>query len=289
MNKIKYFFLLLPFIGLCCWSFYYTNFIKHAVTVVLPVTGYDPRNLLSGHYLEFQVDWKKANCYQADWNGICPKHAFLKANRYYIPEKYASRLEDAINSGKNTKIVFSYKKDYRPIPKELLINEQSWKTYIQKPDYADKHCYSQGGCGGTNSGYFCNSNGHHTPNKCEKTNPEKVIVKGQTYYYNKLSDLQSWCREAFESKDDRNSQGNCNWGYLSYQGAVSWCDSIGKNLVSAEEIEQNCDQFLFLPQANSDQQYWTRNLNVVHMGQSCSVQKMSRGDGYAWAGAVICQ
>ena len=123
----------------------------------------------------------------------------------------------------------------------------------------------------------------HTPNKCEKTNPEKIVLNGIEFFYNKPNDLKSWCREAFESQEDRDNPGNCNWGYLSYDSAKSWCASIGKKLVPAYEIEQNCLQFAFLPKANPDQQYWTEGLTVVHMGQECAIQKMARGDGYAWA------
>ena len=159
----------------------------------------------------------------------------------------------------------------------------------QETNYENRSCHDQKDCGGINSGYFCNSNGRHTPNKCEKTNAESIILNGQKFYYNKLPNLKSWCREAFESQEDRNNPGNCNWGYLSYDAANAWCSSIGKRLVNAKEIEQNCSQFSFLPKANPDQQYWTENLSVVHMGQECSIQKMVRGDGYAWAGGVICK
>lgn len=159
----------------------------------------------------------------------------------------------------------------------------------EKPNYENVSCRTQEDCGGINSGYFCNANGFHTPDRCEKTKPEKITQNGEDFYYNSLSDLKSWCREAFESQADRDSPGNCNWGYLSYNAAESWCASIGKKLVKSDKISQNCDQFSFLPQVNPDQQYWTQNLKVVHMGQKCSIQNMVRGDGYAWAGGVICQ
>ena len=153
----------------------------------------------------------------------------------------------------------------------------------------NKNCRTQTDCGGDGSGYFCNSFGNHTPNRCEKTNPETITRNGQTYYYNNLYDLRSWCREAYESREDRDNPGNCNWGYLSYQSANGWCASIGKQLLYANEIRQNCEQFDFLPIANPDQQYWTEGVTVVHMGQNCSIQEMVRGDGYAWAGGVVCK
>lgn len=171
--------------------------------------------------------------------------------------------------------------------RERIIEEQE---RIQKAKAnGKKPCHSQEDCGGYNSGYFCNSFGMHTPNVCEKTNPESISRNGQVYYYNSLSDLRSWCREAYESQADRDSPGNCNWGYLSYQSARSWCASIGKNLVYPEEIKENCEDFSFLPKANPDQQYWTEGMTVIHMGQNCSIQEMIRGDGYTWAAGVICK
>ena len=290
MNKFRTFILLLPFIALCCWGMYYVHFVKNATPVVLPIMGYDPRNLLSGHYIEFQIDWSRANCYQAEWKGICPTKDFSRVRRFYVPENKARLLEGFLNNNQyKTEIVFAYKKGFRPIAKEMLIENQPWEKYIENPSYDKKTCRNQTDCGGINSGYFCNSSGYNTPNRCEKTNPIAIDINGQLFYYNNPSDLASWCREAFESEEDRANPGNCNWGYLSYESAKSWCASIGKELLNAYEIEKACDLFGFLPRDNPDQQYWTKDLTVVHMGQNCLTQKMVRGDGYAWAAGVICR
>ena len=135
MNKLKTFLLFLPFIGMCAWAMYYANFVKHAVEVVVPVTGYDPRNFLSGHYLEFQIDWANANCEQASWHGSCPKEAFAKVERFYIPENKAHELERLLNNNDiKTEVVFAYQTGARPIAKELLIDGQEWKKYLRKYD-----------------------------------------------------------------------------------------------------------------------------------------------------------
>ena len=132
MNKIKTFILLIPFIVLCCWVMYYAHFVKSATEVVLPITGYDPRNLLSGHYIEFQIDWARANCHQAGWHGTCPKSDFKGINRYYVPEVRAHDLERFINNSQyDTEIVFAYKKGSRPIVKELLIDGKFWEDYLK--------------------------------------------------------------------------------------------------------------------------------------------------------------
>ena len=129
MNKIKVILLLLPFLCLCGWAMCYANFVKHAQMVTLPITGYDPRNLLSGHYIEFRIDWKNANCHQLDWNGSCPRKDFEGITRYYVPESEARKLERVINnSNHRTEIVFAYKKDsiISPKPQELQIDGQMW-------------------------------------------------------------------------------------------------------------------------------------------------------------------
>ena len=133
MNKFKLFILLLPFMIMCAWALSYDRIIKSGTEVVLPITGYDPRNLLSGHYIEFQIAWSQANCYQADWKGACPRAAFNGVSRYYIPESSARTLERFVNnSSVKTEIVFAYKKGERPLAKRLLINGQSWQNYLNK-------------------------------------------------------------------------------------------------------------------------------------------------------------
>ena len=148
-NKIVGILLALPFVLVCSWAMYYANFVSHAEDVTLPIRGYDPRNILSGHYIQFQIDWDIANCHQSDWNGICPRNEFKGINRYYVPENKAKSIERAINrtnqgvglvyfpvgehvnsdlamlsqtSRAAAEIVFAYKKGKRPIAKDLLIN-----------------------------------------------------------------------------------------------------------------------------------------------------------------------
>ncbi len=127
MNRIKTLFLFIPFIGMFSWAMYYGYFVKNATEVVLPITGYDPRNLLSGHYIEFQIDWSNANCQQADWHGSCPKGDFRGVNRYYVPENKAHELERLINNNRfMSEIVFAYKTGKRPVAKDLLIDGEPW-------------------------------------------------------------------------------------------------------------------------------------------------------------------
>lgn len=133
MNKIRTFLLMLPFLGLCVWTMYYTHFLKNATEVVLPITGYDPRNLLSGHYIEFQINWYEADCYQSNWNGHCPKAEFVGINRYYVPESQALKLERMIGNSNNlAEIVFAYQVGTKPVAKELLINGKPYNKMGRK-------------------------------------------------------------------------------------------------------------------------------------------------------------
>lgn len=126
MNKqVLALMLLTPFVVLTGWSLYYLSFTRQATEVVLPIRGYDPRNLLSGHYIQFQIDWSAADCHQADWNGNCPKSEFKGVDRYYVSETEANRLERKINSGVPSSVVFAYYQGRRPIAKDLIIGNES--------------------------------------------------------------------------------------------------------------------------------------------------------------------
>ena len=124
--------LLIPFLVIFCWSMYYSNFIRNAKEVVLPISGYDPRNLLSGHYIEFRINWAKADCQQANWHGHCPVEEFRGVNRFYVPERNARQIERLINGQSSVKIVFAYEKGKDPVAKTMLIDGKDWKNYFSK-------------------------------------------------------------------------------------------------------------------------------------------------------------
>lgn len=136
------------------------------------------------------------------------------------------------------------------------------------------YCSSITGC---SSGYFCNYDGERTPYICEKVTPQTTTINGVTYYYNTLSDLKSWCQPADGGK-------NCTWGYLSRNGASSWCQSIGKRLLTLAEF-QNVRSVLspILPSATNN--YWYDNGWFNKETGSYG----SRLDGYAANGGVVCR
>ena len=109
-----------------------------APEVKLAITGYDPRDLLSGHYIRYQVDWAKSDCRQFK-NGVCPKEAFGMGQRFYIPEEYAPQLDDLFRrsqfnpeSQDTFEVIYAYPPNRAPIAKRLLVNGRDWKEAIKK-------------------------------------------------------------------------------------------------------------------------------------------------------------
>ncbi|MCI5544288.1 MAG: GDYXXLXY domain-containing protein [Azospirillum sp.] len=111
--------------------------------VTLKISGYDPRDLLGGHYIAYTIDWKKSDCTQFE-DHKCPqkefeKYAFKerwgKQYRYYIPEEYADELDSLfrINRKKHTfEIVYKYKRGIKPMAKQLLIDGLPWMETIKE-------------------------------------------------------------------------------------------------------------------------------------------------------------
>ena len=141
MNK-KYLWLIafaLPLIGLMTWtiSLYAQRNLGQDVRV--QITGYDPRDLLSGHYLQYQIDWDKTDCKQFK-NQICPdKKDFCEEARwgrqcrFYLPEKHARQLDLLFRIRSQSKdvfeIVYSYRPGHKAFAKQLLINGQDWTKH----------------------------------------------------------------------------------------------------------------------------------------------------------------
>ncbi len=131
-------------------------------------------------------------------------------------------------------------------------------------------------------GYFCHFGGQNTPNTCEEVNYDKKEIDGNTYYVNQDTDLRSWCR-AKNGKD-------CDWGFLTYEGAQSWCAGIedGDEKVSAQLLTG--DEFkkvyskLGLPAVLDDQKYWLQDGQVITVkGKTETVTDTTTG-----AAAVVC-
>lgn len=73
----KIFTLFLPIVVLTGMVFVHHWNKNNGVEYVIPITGYDPRDMLRGHYLTFRYDWnwrvkapQKYSCYKEDC-GVC--------------------------------------------------------------------------------------------------------------------------------------------------------------------------------------------------------------------------
>ncbi len=134
-------FLSVPFFLLLAWAVGLHYQMVTMPEVTLPITGYDPRDLLAGHYIRYQIDWDKADCNQFE-NNICPEEAFKDkqtgraVHRFYIPENRARALDTAFITGMHNgeklsfSVVYAYKDGVKPIPKRLLINGKDWQETI---------------------------------------------------------------------------------------------------------------------------------------------------------------
>ncbi len=148
--------LVFPIVALMFLAGYKSYLVNTGSEVILPITGYDPRDLLSGHYLTYQVDYgveeicngrgkmlregyvclnpKKFsfspinNCQQMI-KGICKRRNRLDAGieRYYIPEDQAKDLDRKVRSGKASIVVSVHPSGTAQI-KDLLIDGKPWRS-----------------------------------------------------------------------------------------------------------------------------------------------------------------
>lgn len=138
----------LPLICLMAWSVYLIYNRDTGVDVKVAVQGYDPRDLFSGRYIQYTIDWDKTRCEQfAD--GVCPQDEFCvdarwgRQCRFYIPEEHASALDRLFRLRNDDdlffEVIYSYKPKRKPIAKQLLINGVDWRVYLtQHPDEQQK-------------------------------------------------------------------------------------------------------------------------------------------------------
>lgn len=145
--------LIVPIVALAFLVGYKEYTLSTGREITLPITGYDPRDLLSGHYLIYRVNYGvKGICnnnghskvgyvclnpkvFTYHWpdnchlmiRGVCRYDQFNAGiERYYVPEEEAKRLEDLVRSNKAS-ILLSVLRNGKAQVKDLLINGHSWK------------------------------------------------------------------------------------------------------------------------------------------------------------------
>jgi uncharacterized membrane-anchored protein len=142
----------LPVISLILLTAYKQIQVARGTEVILTIQGYDPRDLLSGHYLTFTVNYdlpglcqnnseaEKYVCltprFESDIlpedcklyiRGQCRGWRFAAGvERYYVPENEALLLEKLVRNHEAS-IKLSIGKDGTARIKDLLLNGISWK------------------------------------------------------------------------------------------------------------------------------------------------------------------
>jgi len=126
-----------PALMLLSWVMFLSYQLHSGQEVRVCVKGYDPVSLLSGHYIRYVIDWDNTDCRQFA-NNICPKDDFEKslyrqywgnAGRFYIDEKQAMALDNAIRNSDNVaEIIYSYQYGQKPYALRLLINGEDFQV-----------------------------------------------------------------------------------------------------------------------------------------------------------------
>ena len=152
-RKAIIFVLLFPILILAAMTLYKQSVFQSGTEVVLPISGFDPRDLLSGHYLIYRIDYgvdgicRDADPEQTGFICLDPKlfssapiedckrlirgtcrHGRFEAGieKFFVPETEARALEDKIRS-KQASIVLALTRSGGAQVKDLLIDGQSWK------------------------------------------------------------------------------------------------------------------------------------------------------------------
>ena len=157
-KKITAIALLFPIIALMSLTAYKKIKIETGSKIILKIEGYDPRDLLSGHYITFRVKYNAKNiCKKLEYNrarkayicldsnqyfsydkpaqchsyieGTCKGSRFKAGlNRFYIPQEHAHKLDKLVRN-KNASIEVSVANG-KALITDLLINDRSWKSHL---------------------------------------------------------------------------------------------------------------------------------------------------------------
>jgi len=132
-NSILIAILAFPIILLLLWTLSFQSKISKSETVRIATTGYDPRDLLSGHYINLRLLWDETDCSQF-YDNECPDDGFDYRYRFYVPEHDAVCLDRKIASSRDLKIELEFAMPYNsePIITNLYIESHPWKEWLVK-------------------------------------------------------------------------------------------------------------------------------------------------------------
>lgn len=162
-NKTN-FLLCLPIVVWTAWAVAVHLSVANGAKVVLPVRGFDPRDILAGRYLAIRADYDafpsecgrltdkdptgaffcigddrvvldKSRCSGRFITGYCERRKHFRdisVNRFYVSEKSAQLLENAVNGRvKDPRVVVSADKNGRAYPVDLILDGLPYKEWLK--------------------------------------------------------------------------------------------------------------------------------------------------------------
>lgn len=150
--------LCLPIAALAWQTWQHQQRYNEGKDITLPIRGFDPRDLLSGHYLIYEVDYGVENiCELSNTAQLCmtkkpyliKEHEETKScslvlkgkcdqgnfkagiERFYIPEAHAQTLDQALRDQKGS-ITIAIDPQGKAQVKELWIEKQQWQTWLKQ-------------------------------------------------------------------------------------------------------------------------------------------------------------
>ena len=133
--------IILPLICLISWVIFLQYQIMQKESIRLYVSGYDPRDILSGHYLSLQIEQEKNGCsyeYERD-KIICQGYAFKRVYQYYLEEEKGKTLERMLAKKDPTmELEFTLSPFVLPQIKSFYIDGQDWKEWYKEETSKEK-------------------------------------------------------------------------------------------------------------------------------------------------------
>lgn len=123
----------IPVLFFICWIGYIKISEINAPKLIVAVEGYDPRDLISGHYLSLRLNWQETDC-SAFGTAGCPleKFGYRYIYRYYVPEHDAPILEKLMMKWETkAALEFVLPGNAAPRIKNLLINGKPWQDAVK--------------------------------------------------------------------------------------------------------------------------------------------------------------
>lgn len=166
MKNITKILLFAPVVILSGWVVSLQTAVSSGTRIVMPVRGFDPRDILAGRYLSVAVDYgafasecdgrqgkkfrqkteaffcpdigkivlnKPADC-SVFIKGYCRYGRFEdNVGRFYIPEKFSDTLEKAVRKPENNpRLLLSVSRDGRAYPRDLILDGLPFSRWLER-------------------------------------------------------------------------------------------------------------------------------------------------------------